>query len=416
MRSNKPAGNARSPKATHMVDDRSQLELHSDEERAGVRLEIEPAGLARADLGRAMHASLPGISNEGLAPAQRPYVWVKLSPAVPTAVYDAYWAFAGERQEIFFRRLAGEPGPWTDDPILRQYKFTNAYRASDRVSQFLIRNVIYDGPSDRDEVVFRILLFKFFNKIETWQLLQSRIGKLTYRDYSYADYELVLSEAMAAGKRIYSAAYIMPAGPRTADGTADRKHRHHLRLLEQMMSDSLPAQLSALDSMRAAFELLRSYASIGDFLAYQFVTDINYSDVTTFSENDFVVPGPGALDGIRKCFATLGGLNESEMIRFIMERQAMEFERRGVPFRTLWGRPLQLIDCQNLFCEISKYSRVAHPTIQGTTGRTRIKQQFSPTPGRLTVWYPPKWGINDAIMGSSNASAAAATRHGNDKR
>ena len=71
-----------------------------------------------------------------------PLVHVKLAPALPTVAYDTYWRFAAERQAIFFRRFAGAPAPWTDDPILQRYKFTNAYRASDRVSQYLIREVI----------------------------------------------------------------------------------------------------------------------------------------------------------------------------------------------------------------------------------------------------------------------------------
>ena len=43
------------------------------------------------------------------------------------------------------------------------------------------------------------------------------------------------------------------------------------------------------------------------------------------------------------------------------ENQEDEFARRGIEFQTLWGRPLQLIDCQNLFCEVDKYARVYHP-------------------------------------------------------
>jgi hypothetical protein len=61
-----------------------------------------------------------------------------LEPLKPTVVFETYWRFAAERQAIFFRRLEGRPAPWTDDPILQQHKFTNAYRASDRVSQYLI--------------------------------------------------------------------------------------------------------------------------------------------------------------------------------------------------------------------------------------------------------------------------------------
>src|SRR5215217_9668679 len=95
-----------------------------------------------------------------------------IAPLKPTAVYDTYWRFAVERQEIFFARAAGEPPPWTDDEILAEFKFTNAYRAADRVSQFLIRSVIYrsDLPDSIEEVFFRTMLFKLFNKIETWEL------------------------------------------------------------------------------------------------------------------------------------------------------------------------------------------------------------------------------------------------------
>src|SRR5439155_20869240 len=105
--------------------------------------------------------------------------------------------------------------------------------------------------------------------------------------------------------------------------------------------------------MQQGFDLLRRYPGIGDFLAYQFITDINYSAVINFSEMEFVMTGPGALDGIHKCFMDLGGLRESEVIRYAAEVQEAEFERLGLEFETLWGRRLQLIDCQNLFCEIS---------------------------------------------------------------
>ena len=96
-----------------------------------------------------------------------------LSPARPTVVYDTYWRFAAERQAVFFRKLEGGGPPWTDDSIIARHKFTNAYRASDRVSQYLIRNVIYDGDQSVPEVFFRTILFKLFNKIETWELLTS---------------------------------------------------------------------------------------------------------------------------------------------------------------------------------------------------------------------------------------------------
>ena len=50
----------------------------------------------------------------------------RITPLKPTPVYDTYWLFAAERQEIFFRRIEGQLPPWTADTILRTYKFTNA--------------------------------------------------------------------------------------------------------------------------------------------------------------------------------------------------------------------------------------------------------------------------------------------------
>jgi hypothetical protein len=170
-----------------------------------------------------------------------------------------------------------------------------------------------------------------------------------------------------------------------------------LKLIEQMIADELPKKLADAPSMNQAFQLIRAYPTIGNFLAYQFVTDVNYSEITDFSEMDFVVPGPGALDGIRKCFADRGGLNEPEIIKFMTERQEAEFERLDLDFQSLWGRPLQLIDCQNLFCEVDKYSRVYHPTVTGISGRTRIKQKYTAVPRSIDYWYPPKWNVNQFI-------------------
>ena len=56
-----------------------------------------------------------------------------------TRVFWAYWYLAAERQAMFLRRVFAEPAPWTRDPILRSHRFTNAYRASDRVSQSLCK-------------------------------------------------------------------------------------------------------------------------------------------------------------------------------------------------------------------------------------------------------------------------------------
>jgi hypothetical protein len=331
---------------------------------------------------------------------QEEFVLIRGTRLSVTPVFEAYWRFAAERQRIFFRRLNNTSGAFTEDPVLKNFKFTNAYRASDRVSQYLIRNVIYreDLPSDERNVFFRVLLFKMFNKIETWESLEVEIGPLVWEDFSFSRYDAILSERMSKGCRIYSAAYIMPSG-----GTSfghKFKHQNHLKMLEYLIRKDYPSRLVDCKDMAEAFTLLRSVPSVGPFLAYQYVTDLNYSDLTNFSEDEFVVAGPGALDGIHKCFIGVNAVKPADVIRYMLENQDTHFSDLGIIFPSLWGRRLQLIDCQNLFCEISKYARVAFPEVPSVAGRTRIKQKFQFSGSLPVPWYPPKWNIDTRICWS----------------
>jgi hypothetical protein len=306
-----------------------------------------------------------------------------------TSVLDTYWRFATKRQQLFFARLSGPP-PWTNDPVIASFRFTNAYRASDRVSQYLIRNVIYDAERSSEDTFFRIVLFKLFNKIETWERLTEALGDLRWESFDIDGCARVLEALLRRGERIYSAAYIMP--PPQLGGV--RKHENHLRLLNLMMTDRLVDRIVATRSLDQVFETLKEYPSLGNFLAFQLAIDLNYSEMIDFSEMDFVVAGPGACDGIRKCFSDTSGLTERDVIAAMSDIAEHEFRRLDLDFPRLWGRPLQLIDFQNLFCEVDKYARVMHPNVRGTSGRVRIKQRFTPTPRALPQFYPPKWKID----------------------
>jgi len=306
-----------------------------------------------------------------------------------TPVFDTYWRFAAARQGIFMRRMEGADPPWTTDSILAAYRFTNPYRASDRTTQYLIRHVLYEGSQTPEEVFFRAFLFRMFNKIETWEELASQIGDLTWDRFNPRFYQRILDRRILSGKRLYSGAYIIPSPPLGSR----RKHLNQLRLLQMMMRDDISERIRSAKSLSEVFRILRSYPSMGDFLSFQFTIDLNYSEMLNFSESDFVVAGPGARDGIRKCFADLGGAGLEEVIETVTRMADEEFARLGLTFDTLWGRRLQLVDHQNLFCEIDKYARLAHPTQTGGSLRRRLKRKYRPNPAPLPQWYPPKWKL-----------------------
>lgn len=168
--------------------------------------------------------------------------------------------------------------------MLREHRFTNPYRAADRVSQYLIRSVIYKGDQEFIEVCFRTLLFKIFNKIKTWELLVDNAGFPKWKSFDIERYDRVLSEAFNNGQRLYSAAYVM-APPQFG---AERKHTNHLRLLNQMISGGIANRLGRAPSLSAAFQVLRTNRGIGDFLAFQYLIDLNYSNGLSFDAMEFV--------------------------------------------------------------------------------------------------------------------------------
>lgn len=312
-----------------------------------------------------------------------------------TEVFDTYWKYAAERQNIFMKRVYGKKYPWTNDKILLNHRFTNVYRASDKVSQFLIKNVIYSFQGNEEDMLFRILLFKTFNKIETWNYLEKTVGEIKYEKNFFSYYSSVLNKLYLSNETLYSGAYIMCSGKK--EFGMQRKYENHLLLLDYMFKDRFAIKAKKCTSLKSLFELLSSYPTIGIFLAQQYATDINYSNICNFDENEFVIAGPGAKSGIKKCFSNIGTYSEFDIIKYMVDNQKQEFKKRNLTFCNLWGRDLKLIDCQNIFCETDKYARLAHPNIKGLGNRTRIKQKYTYTPEKkkIELFFPPKWGITN---------------------
>ena len=158
------------------------------------------------------------------------------------------------------------------------------------------------------------------------------------------------------------------------------KHRNHVELFWHMFcQQDQGARLLATGSLREVYQLLHGFPLMGDFMSYQTAIDLNYSAHITFSENDFTQPGPGALRGIRKAFEDLGDLTPQQIISWMVDTQAEHFDRLGIEFNNLYGRPLHAIDCQGLFCELDKYCRRPHPNSPAHASGSR---RGSPRPRR----------------------------------
>ena len=316
----------------------------------------------------------------------------RTAPTKRPEVYDVYWAFASRRHAAFEARLSGGVWPWSDDPILQKFKFCNVFRALDRVSQYLIGEVAYGTdttttPLDR---IFQLVAFRTFSKIGTWREVSTLLGGVPRLEHLRSGaFEQALDEVKTRTGGLYTGAFILCA---TKAFGFDDKHRNHVALFRHMFFDNACAE-RALDasSLEALVALLQSFPLMGPFMAYQTAIDLNYSDLFSFNENDYVQAGPGALRGLRKAFVSLGDYSPSDAIRWMVDQQLDEFARLGLRFDGLFGRPLHAIDCQGLFCELDKYCREAFPGL--TSARTRIKARYKPSSDSMAIYLPPKWRL-----------------------
>ncbi|TFK54287.1 hypothetical protein OE88DRAFT_1177880 [Heliocybe sulcata] len=311
-------------------------------------------------------------------------------------VLDALFYWMAERDAIRRRKAAGEAAPWTNDPILAEYKFTNVFRVFDRTSQYVLRNVINRGSQDLYETCFRVMLFRSFNRISTWELLDSELD-LTWANFNYNAYRRVLQEGDVDGA-IYGHAYILIA-PNAYGGR--KSYENHLGLLQHMLEDGLPEKLVNAACMKEAESIVSSYKGMGPFLSFQLLLDLNMTPHFQFSEDEWAICGPGAAEGLQKIFGCGVKGIELEVMKYLRDTQYKHWERLGITDlpRLHDGRlGIALVDLEHSLCECEKYARVKYPRISGK--RKTYKRLYLATELPLDLVLPEKWTPRGGTSGT----------------
>lgn len=300
--------------------------------------------------------------------------------------FDYYWHFTQERQNAFISKSI-DTNITTQDKVILNFRFTNTYRCLDRVSQFLIANISNNLSLSPENTFFQTLLFKIFNKIETWTYLSQHLQYIDIHDFNINIYSNLLS-TLREQQPIYSSAYILPSG--TKQYGSNVKHINNLSMLEYMIKKEYHKRVWECQNLEQLYHLFLLIPSLGSFLAYQYAIDIAYSSYSPAQEKDFIVAGPGAIRGIYKCFSNVSSKDYSYIIQWMAEHQHLYLKN----FYGINNRPLQLIDCQNIFCEVDKYLRVVLPELK--SNRQRIKQKYIANHVPLkNIVMPLKWGIKN---------------------
>jgi hypothetical protein len=330
--------------------------------------------------------------------------WLTAKLGQPTPAFHSYWNFIRERNRIHLARLAGKAAPWTEDSILGRYKFTNTFRVLDRESQTCVK-IANSSNRSAEEAFFRILLFKIFNLTSTWDLLCGELEEEPLlSNWNPNHYGEILTTARNRGQTIFSSAYMLWADRRQGSIRGPgSKTRMWLNTLDKMLRDNVPGSIVSANTYEHAVKVLSGYDGIQDFTAQQYATDFSYTRWFQPTDSEtFILPGPGSIDGIAKCFGRVFDKGDCSIIIQVMRVSGSELSQvaTGKEPPSLRGlgvdRRMDLIDYQSAFCEVDKYSRVAHPQLNYLSKQKRdnIKASYSVNPGevrRLPKPVFPSW-------------------------
>lgn len=182
----------------------------------------------------------------------------------------AFWAFARERQAIWQRRAAGAAPPWTADPVLRKYWFTNVHRELDTGTIVLRRAVSDRADLSLEDRVFGTLVYRgAFNTHRMWTALD--LGCVTPATWPAARERI--AAYWVTGQPIFTRAWVLP--PLTHLPGATRLDRVAAGIA-RWDALQLAAQLGRARSLAAAYAVLQGQVLLGEFTAWQCALDMTY--------------------------------------------------------------------------------------------------------------------------------------------
>lgn len=274
-----------------------------------------------------------------------------------------------ERQKIYIRRsVEGEPEPWTESEILQEYHFCNVHRELDYGTQYALEHILVEDQPVRD-VLFNVLLYRFFNRPRTFEML----GGFTKADEFYPEAAVDALDIYSRNNSLFSSAYRVTTH---SWANADTKHKNILLgvvrddILDNL--DDYTKRIFGADSLEEAFDVLCEIRGVGDFLAYEIAMDLNYRHLP-YSENDFVNIGPGASSGLMSIFGRSG----EDLVRWFRMSQDQLFHYFDLQFPYMAGDPypinkpeLTLRDFEHSLCEVNKYWGIKY--------RDEGRRRFSP--------------------------------------
>lgn len=263
-------------------------------------------------------------------------------------------SFIWERYAIRQRRLAGMQKPWTEDPILRDYRFCNVYREHDKETIWIAEN--WRNPNTNDpNVWFAMTVARFVN----WSPSLAEIGYPVPWDVRMSSYTMqehfvnTLMKRGRDGEKVWTGAYLIHAGK----GGSKVAHVAHEILTP--LWERRDYVHEATFSCAALSQRLQEFKGIGSFMAGQIVCDTKYTRLldTALDWWEFAVEGPGSKRGLNR---VCGRPVNQNWKKYEWLPTLLELKARISPIIELEMKMHRISahDLQNCLCEFDKYERV----------------------------------------------------------
>lgn len=275
---------------------------------------------------------------------------------------SAFFELARERYQIKRRREAGGDGPWTQDPILAKYRFCNVFREDDKTTAWF-RDALRNPLREKALAVTRAtIVFRWFCRISTGEKLVPFL--LNTPEDALLDWEAIY-EALKDCEPLVTGSYtiVSPQGLPKLEGIIS---------ILKAIEPELPYLIGAITAMppkarslERVWKSLRQLDFVGDFVAYEIVSDLRYTSLLdqACDINTWASAGPGTTQGLGQLvandpdkFSPTGIKDRIEMLSLM--RQLLASSRLPEFWPTEWPQ-WEMREVEHVLCEYFKYRRTA---------------------------------------------------------
>ena len=279
-------------------------------------------------------------------------------PVFNPEVLEIFKYYVAERYNMhLLKEVQGKQFPWTQDVILSMYRFTNIRREQDKNSKYLLNLMREHGNELTLSMICNIILFRLFNKIETMEMLGGWV------DFDWYDEDKIREQLSNTpeGYIYFTNAYLSSGMKREFNKKYPNEKFRVMNIpnVVNAYSYEFYRGITEATSPQDVINCLKRVKGINDFLAYQLFVDLTYLDDFPWSENEFVMSGPGCNLGLSFLFEDNGGLTDEELLFWL---------RDNCPITREWcmehmtdlppeDRYMNVMSLENCMCELGKYMK-----------------------------------------------------------